>query len=333
MKYKHPFVSPDKHFSLVHKKNHDTNERYLIDEDENIYPFIKNIPDLTFPRELEIHDQKVKDFYNSRAEVYDKFLPLTFKTYFKNELEVRNDFITALNINKGNKVLEVACGTGRDSELIAKKLGTNGELCLQDISPLMLKKCIERLKDNPIKTHFCVSNACYLPFPSRYFDATYSFGGLGEFSDIRKSLMEMVRVTKLGGKIVVGDESMPPWLRETEFSKILTTTNPQFEAELPLNQIPIEARELRLRWVIGGVFYLIDFEVGNGEPDADFDFEIPGERGGTYRTRYEGQLEGVTKEVKKLAYDAIRKKGISMHKWLDNIVRQAAQNDLTENDK
>jgi hypothetical protein len=138
----------------------------------------------------------------------------------------------------------------------------------------------------------------------------------------------MVRVSKPGARIVVGDESMPPWLRETEFARILITTNKQFLAPLPLAEMPVEAREVRLRWVIGGVFYLIDFRVGEGEPTGDFDFDIPGPRGGTYRSRYLGQLEGVKVETKRLAEQAREKKGVSMHQWLDDVVREAALKDL-----
>jgi ubiquinone/menaquinone biosynthesis C-methylase UbiE len=286
------------------------------------------IPDLTFPKSLDNIDQKARNFYDSRVDDYDKYLPLTFKTHNENEQEIRNSFIDSLEIKSGNRVLEIACGTGRDSEIIAQRLGKKGALYMTDISPLMLKRCIERLKKYKLQKMFCVSNAVYLPFPDKYFDAIYSFGGLGEFSDIRRSLSEMVRVTKVGGKVVVGDESMPPWLRNTEFAKILITTNPQFKAELPLEELPVEARQVCLRWVIGGVFYLIDFRVSIGEPDANFDFEIPGPRGGTYRTRYEGQLEGVTKVAKELAYKAIAKQGLSMHKWLDDVVKKAALKDL-----
>jgi SAM-dependent methyltransferase len=148
-----------------------------------------------------------------------------------------------------------------------------------------------------VRTSFCLSNACYLPYPDKYFDAVYSFGGLGEFSDIARSLAEMARVSKVGAKVVVGDESIPPWLRKTEFAGILSTTNPQFLAELPLPHIPVEAREVGLRWVIGGVFYLIDFRVGEGEPKADFDFEIPGPRGGTYRSRYQARLRAAGEQL------------------------------------
>ena len=123
---------------------------------------------------------------------------------------------------------------------------------------------------------------------------------------------------------------MPPWLRDTDFAGILVTTNKQFLADVPLADIPVEARDVCLRWVIGGVFYLIEFRVGESEPEGDFDFEIPGVRGGTLRTRYEGQLEGVTPEAKQLAHLAREKRGVSMHKWLDEVVREAACRDLQQ---
>lgn len=324
-----PYICPDTRKPLSAVKDDATGRILRLETDEGrSYPVEDGIPDLTFPPILHEADEKARRFYDSRVDAYDQYLPLTFKTHNENEQKVRNTFIDALELKKGDRVLDIACGTGRDSEIIAQRLGESGALFMHDIAPVMLRRCVKRMEKYELRKEFCISNAVYLPFADRYFDAVYSFGGLGEFSDIKKSLAEMVRVTKVGGKIVVGDESIPPWLRATEFSKILITTNPQFEAKLPLEEIPVEAREVRLRWVIGGVFYLIDFRVGEGEPVGNFDFEIPGQRGGTYRTRYEGQLEGVTKEAKELAYKAAAKKATSMHKWLDEVVRKAALGDL-----
>jgi ubiquinone/menaquinone biosynthesis C-methylase UbiE len=300
----------------------------LVSETGTRYPIEHGVPDLTYPRELAEKDEYARSFYDGRAEAYDKNLHLTFKTHREDEQKLRSQFIDALELQPSHRVLEVSCGTGRDSEIISQRLGPSGLLCLQDIASGMLERCRQRLAGTAVPTSYCLSNACYLPYPDKYFDAVYSFGGLGEFSDIRRSLAEMVRVSKTGARIVVGDESMPPWLRDTEFAKILTTTNKQFLAPLPLEEMPIEARDVRLRWVIGGVFYLIDFRVGEGEPDADFDFEIPGPRGGTYRTRYLGQLEGVTPETKRLAELAREKKDVSWHRWLDDVVREAALRDL-----
>jgi ubiquinone/menaquinone biosynthesis C-methylase UbiE len=320
------FVHPVTHDALVIEKSNNGQE--ILKGDKEQFSMIDGIFDLTYPTQLMEKEQEVREFYENRAEMYDKFLYQTFKTHGENETEVREGFIDKLNIKKDSKVLEIACGTGRDSELIAKRLGNKGQLILQDISPTMLHICREKLKATDIDKVFCISNASYLPFPDKYFDATYSFGGLGEFPDIKRSLAEMVRVTKTGGKIVVGDESMPPWLRNTYFSKILSKTNPQFLAKVPFEDIPVEARKVTIQWVIGGVFYLIDFQIADGEPTADFDYEIEGVRGGTLRTRLEGELEGVTKEAKELAYKAARAKGLSMHKWLDSLVKEAAKKDL-----
>lgn len=302
----------------------------LTTESKSVYPVIDGIPHIIYPRILNAIDKHSLEFYDGRADQYDENLHLTFKTHNVDEITARNSFIDLLEIKSGYKVLDLACGTGRDSEIIADCMGDTGELFCMDISPDMVRRCEARLKPFRLKKDICIGNALHLPYPDNFFDATYSFGALGEFSDIELSLQEMKRVTKRGGKIVVGDESIPVWLRNTEFAKILTTTNPQFEAPLPIDSIPIDARDVTIRFVIGGVFYLIDFKVGEGEPKANFDFEIPGPRGGTYRTRFEGQLEGVTLETKKLVQRVISQKGISMHKWLDNVLAEAAAKDFGE---
>ena len=300
----------------------------LVSETGNEYLIDRGVPDLTYPRELAEQDKSARAFYDGRADAYDENLHLTFETHREDEQTVRAGFVDALQLQPLHRVLEVSCGTGRDSEIIGRRLGPDGQLCLQDIAPGMLERCRRRMAGTTVPTAYCLSNACYLPYPDKYFDAVYSFGGLGEFSDIRRSLAEMVRVSKPGARIVVGDESMPPWLRDTEFAAILITTNRQFLAPLPLEHLPIEARDVHLRWVIGGVFYLIDFRVGEGAPDGDFDVEIPGPKGGTYRTRYLGQLEGVRPETKRLAELATCKKDVSLHRWLDDVVRTAALRDL-----
>jgi ubiquinone/menaquinone biosynthesis C-methylase UbiE len=292
------------------------------------YPVTDGVPELVFPERLDARDAETKSFYDGRAEAYDRYLHLTFRTHGEDERAVREGFAERLQLRPDSRVLDLACGTGRDAEVIAGRLGPGGVLAMQDLSRPMLDRCRERTAGADVRKHYCVGNALHLPFADGFFDAAFSFGGLGEFSDIRRALAEMVRVTKVGGKIVVGDESIPPWLRGTDFAKILMTTNAQFRARPPLREMPVAAREVRLEWVIGGVFYLVDFRVGEGEPTADFDFEIPGPRGGTYRTRYEGQLEGVTPEAKALALEAVKKKGVSMHRWLDEVVRAAARRDL-----
>lgn len=292
------------------------------------YQIDHGIPNLLTAQAMADKAKVAQTFYDSRSETYDQYLHLTFRTHGEDERAVRNGFVDLLGLTPTSKVLEVAAGTGRDSEIIASRLSSDSVLCLQDISNGMLSKAKLRLRDVAVPISYALSDATRLPYPDRHFDCVFSFGGLGEFPDIRRALAEMVRVCRVGGKIVVGDESMPVWWRNTEFAKILSTTNPQFMAPVPFEDIPVEARQFHIRWVIGGVFYLIDFVVGDGPPNADFDYRIPGVRGGTLRTRYEGQLEGVTPEAKHLAHQARAKRDISMHDWLEEAVRAHAERDL-----
>ncbi len=296
------------------------------------FEIVDGIPNFIYPFELPESDRISLQMSEDRADAYDRYLPLTFSTYGEDEQTVRNAMADKLNLQPHHVVLETAAGTGRDSEVIAKRLGPDGRLYVQDISPSFLKKNIERHQGGSTHVEAALANGYYLPFADNSFDAYFHFGGINSFGDIKKAFAEMVRVTKPGGKVVVGDESMPPWLRETEFGKILMNSNPEFRYEVPLDKLPVEARKPRVEWIIGGVFYLIDFTVGVGEPDADLDFAIPGVRGGTHRTRFHGHLEGITPEAKRMAYEARAKTGKSMHQWLDEVVRDAARRDLGQAD-
>lgn len=284
-------------------------KRYTIDG--KIYEFRNKLP---------VKVKEIKKFYDLRAQAYEDNLHLTFKVHNLKETKERIKFIKKLNIKKDSKVLDLACGTGRDSFLIASQLGPKGYLAMQDISKNMLRICVEKIEKKNVKKNFILSDSQKIPYPDKFFDAIYSFGGIGEFENIKESFKEMVRVTKLGGKIVVGDESVAPWLRETNYFKILKKTNPLFEYEPPILQIPLEARETKLEWVLGQSFFLIDFKVGNGEPSGNFDFTIPGLRGGSYRTRFEGEIEGVSKKSKEKLLEICKRDNISIHEFVSKLI-------------
>jgi len=308
-----------------------TQSNNILTDGEIEYGIQDGIPNFIYPIILNKLDAEARGFYEGRADDYDNYLHLTFKTYNEDEDKVRNKMIDLLELKKDHKVLEVACGTGRDSILIDDRLSVNSELHMTDISLDMITKAKQKLNKSNSETYYCLSNAMHLTYPDNYFDAFYSFGAVGEFSDIKKFFSEVVRVCKPGAKVVVGDENLPIWQKNSEFGKILSNYNKQFLEEVPFRSLPIEAREVKCQWIIGGVFYLIDFIVGEGEPYADFDFEIPGVRGGTHKTRFYGQLEGITEETKKLAWEARELSGKSMHAWLDEIIKSEAKKVLKGN--
>ena len=282
---------------------------------------------------LEIDTQREYDLVAD--EFYDAALDWLFASFYESEENVREQMIELLGLKRESKVLEVGCGTGRDSFRIARRLGKEGTFFLQDLSPRMVKKTKRLFEDTytdkyaiSCETNCFISSATHLPFPDRYFDAVFHFGGFNNFGDQKATFEEFCRITKIGGKIVCGDESLPPWLEGTTFGEIIYTNNSLFRYKVPLNTLPVAARNVTLRWILGGCFYLIDFVVGEGEPPVNLDLPHKGRRGGTLRTRYFGQLEGVTLEAKKLANEAAKKKGLSMHEWLDTLVKEQAKKDL-----
>ncbi|MDQ6734617.1 MAG: hypothetical protein M3Z35_10990, partial [Nitrospirota bacterium] len=88
--------------------------------------------------------------------------------------------------------------------------------------------------------------------------------------------------------------------------------------------------EVRIEWIMMGAFYVIDFRVAESPPLPNYHLEIPSARGGSHWTRYFGQLEGVKDETKRLAEQARNKLDVSMHSWLDEVVRRAAEEVLRD---
>ena len=304
----------------------------LVTENGESYRLNDGIPELIYPKNLLKSDEESVDWYRDNADVYDDYLPLTFATFGCDELVERRRMIEKLDLQPTDAVLETGCGTGRDSLLIAEKLGADGELHMHDLSYDILKHAVPKFKAKSLEasTIFCLSNASYLPYEDNMFDKAFHFGGLNTFGEKRRALEEMARVVKPGGRIVVGDENMPTWLRETEFGKVLMNSNPHYRYDLPLECIPISAREVSIEWIIGGVFYVISFVNGSAEPEADLDFEIPGPKGGTHRTRYYGQISGLDEETLELARRARAAKGESMSAWLNRTIKNSAEQELND---
>ena len=110
-----------------------------------------NYPDLRKKFKLYKSDKKIHEWYKKEAHVYDKNLPILFKTFYESEKKSRNFMISKLENIKNKTGLEVGCGTGRDTELLLKKIGFKGKLYAFDFSKEMLdiakkKKKIEKSK-------------------------------------------------------------------------------------------------------------------------------------------------------------------------------------------
>jgi ubiquinone/menaquinone biosynthesis C-methylase UbiE len=304
----------------------------FVDSNGSKFNIVDEIPLFFEDTKLGDSEKKSQSDYDMVAEeFYDNAVDWLFASYYENEDKVRDGMVDLLNLTPGSRVLEIGCGTGRDSFRIGRRLNKDGVLFLQDISHKMVIKTRQQLEKYrqehglPCETHYFVSDGSSLPFPDGYFDAVFHFGGFNEFSQQKESMKEFSRITKLGGKIVIGDEAIPPWLEGTTFADIVCTNNPMFKHKVPLETIPECAREVCVRWVLGSTFYLIDFKIDSGTPPLNLDLPHKGRRGGSLRSRYYGQLEGVSMTAKELAKKSAADKGISLHDWLNEAIQKAAK--------
>ncbi len=279
-------------------------------------------------------EQRELAFYQAAAADYDATMEWVFRSFYENEEEVREAMLDPLRIAPGHAVLETGCGTCRDSMRIARRLDARGRLYLQDLSPNMLRigkekiDAMRRRREIACAVEFFTGNAMSLPFPDGFFGAAFHFGGINLFGDKAKAVSEMARVVKKGGRVVFGDEGLAPWLRKTEYGKILMNSSALYAYETPFDALPPSARDASVQWVIGNAYYLVAFTVGDGAPPLDLDLPIVGRRGGTHRTRYYGTLEGVTPETKKLVMEAAARHGITIHDWLEKALAERARKDL-----
>jgi SAM-dependent methyltransferase len=302
----------------------------LVAADGTSYPVRDGIPDFLDRGALSPDERRTMADYDRVADgIYDVAVDWQFAAMHEDEDRVREAMVDQLQLTADMTVLEIGCGTGRDSFRLARRLGASGRLHMQDLSPGMVSVCARRMEASSATCalDYSVSSALALPFADDTFDAVFHFGGFNQFGDLARGAAEMTRTTKPGGRVLFGDEAVAPWLKGTEFDGIVTANNPLFGADTPLRSLPVNARDVTVRWIIGNCFYVIDFRKGEGPPPLDLDLPHQGWRGGTMRSRYYGVLEGVTPEAKALAREAAQRAGTSVHAWLDALVREAALRD------
>ncbi len=109
-------------------------------------------------------------------------------------------------LEPGGTALDIACGSGKLTAVLARKAGPGGRVAGLDFSPQMLE--IAR-RDHP-GIEFLEGDALNLPFDEATFDASTNAFGLRNLADPVRGLREMLRVLKPGGRPVVLEFVRPP---------------------------------------------------------------------------------------------------------------------------
>ena len=114
-------------------------------------------------------------------------------------------------VRRGQKILDLAGGTGDLAERLSRMVGPDGEVVIGDINKSMLNVGRERLLDRGIcgNVQYVQANAENLPFPDSSFDCITIAFGLRNVTDKPRALESMYRVLKPGGRLLVLEFSKP----------------------------------------------------------------------------------------------------------------------------
>jgi demethylmenaquinone methyltransferase / 2-methoxy-6-polyprenyl-1,4-benzoquinol methylase len=106
-------------------------------------------------------------------------------------------------VKQGDKVLDIAGGSGDLSKLFSQKVGSTGSVVLTDINASMLAVGRDRMIDAGLNVPAAQCNAEKLPFADNSFDCVIVAFGLRNMTHKEIALKEMQRVLKTGGRLLV----------------------------------------------------------------------------------------------------------------------------------
>lgn len=153
--------------------------------------------------------KKVRGVFHSVASNYDLMNDLmslgSHRLWKKFTIEV-------CGVRPGQRVLDLAGGTGDLAAKFSRIVGATGNVVLADINDAMLQVGRERMIDKGLvgNIQYAQVNAECLPFEDNSFDCVTMAFGLRNVTDKDKALRSIYRVIKPGGKLVVLEFSKMP---------------------------------------------------------------------------------------------------------------------------
>jgi demethylmenaquinone methyltransferase/2-methoxy-6-polyprenyl-1,4-benzoquinol methylase len=159
--------------------------------------------------------QTVRRVFDSVAERYDvmnDLMSLGLHRLWKSFT------ISVARPRAGERVLDIATGSGDLAAALARRVLPGGEVWITDINRRMLERGRDRLLDLGLTLPAAQCDAERLPFPPGYFDCVTVGFGLRNMTRKDAALGEMARVLKPGGRLIV-----------LEFSKVWKPLEPAYD--------------------------------------------------------------------------------------------------------
>ena len=144
--------------------------------------------------------QRVRGVFDSVASKYDVMNDLmsmgmhrAWKAYT----------VALAHVKVGDRVLDIAGGTGDLTRAFARQVGEQGVVVHTDINEAMLRTGRDRMLDDGLVLPTVACDAEHLPFPSQSFDLVSVAFGLRNMTHKDLALAEMARVLRPGGRLLV----------------------------------------------------------------------------------------------------------------------------------
>lgn len=111
--------------------------------------------------------------------------------------------VAVARVREGDKVLDIAGGTGDLARAFARQVGAGGLVVHTDINEAMLRTGRDRLLDEGLALPTTICDAETLPFADASFDLVSVAFGLRNMTHKERALAEMARVLRPGGRLLV----------------------------------------------------------------------------------------------------------------------------------
>jgi demethylmenaquinone methyltransferase/2-methoxy-6-polyprenyl-1,4-benzoquinol methylase len=155
--------------------------------------------------EKSSHVRAVFDSVASRYDLMNDLMSLGIHRLWKRYA------VELAGVRRGQRVLDLAGGTGDLAARFAGIVGPEGEVVLTDINAAMLRTGRDRLTDSGLAGNvlYAQVNAERQPFPDDHFDCVTIGFGLRNVTHKQRALEEMHRILRAGGRALVLEFSHP----------------------------------------------------------------------------------------------------------------------------
>lgn len=230
----------------------------LADDNGAFFPFRNGYPNFLAGQQITGLNQKWQRFYD-RASRFGNLIERVFNLLF-NFSKIREEWLSNLSIQPGDRVLEVSVGTGWN----LKHLPPYARYFGMDISSGMLDRCVKNVETWGLKMELCQATAEQLPYQDNTFDSVFHIGGINYFNDRGQAIREMIRVAKPGAQVIIIDETTREIKRQ--YRRISSVRRCNCDTDIdrsrlyaPAQLVPEEIRDVEVKLINNGLMYRLSF--------------------------------------------------------------------------